>query len=192
MAVIMGAISLNAWWCPDCQEKHDDLFCPQTHKDKNGFAPSECQQVGALPDGVFVHDTPYGLRTPNGQVVHQVGEGHFLYKLSTSFETPIYYDGINNAYNENGEAYAVVGTTVDSNLVFLYENKPIKPLLFTVCANKCRTIIQTKDNHFAYAEPRYQTVENPTDVYFTGFEYVDLEGNAYERHDLKTCEDPRH
>jgi hypothetical protein len=189
MSVIMGAISLHAWFCKDCQEEHKDPYCPQTYKDQDGNTPSDYPQAGNLPNGVFVFGTPHGPRVQNGQAVHEVGRDYFLYKLPTSFETPIYYDGINNAYNENGEEYPIIGFTADNNLVFLYKNDSTKSLLFVICLNECRTVIQSQGGCFLYETPRYQSVSDLKDVYYNGFEYVDLEGNTYEKNELKICRD---
>jgi hypothetical protein len=189
VAIIMGAISLHAWDCPDCKEVHDDPFCSVTGKDKNGLTPSDYEFAGSLPDGIVVYGTPHGHRSPDGQAVHEVGTGYFLYKLPTSFGSFVYCDGVNNsAYNENGEEYSIVGSIADGNLVFLYTQAP-KDLLFTISLNKCTTIFKTQDNRFVYGEPCYQVLSNSKDVYFDGFEYTDSEGNTYERNELKICKD---
>jgi hypothetical protein len=188
IAIIMGAVSLHAWWCTDCKKAHEDPFCPETCKDKDGLTPSDCQSVGNLPNGVPVHHTPYGVRAPNGQAVQKIGE-RYLYELLTSFGSSIYYDGVNNAYNENDEGYPTVGLTADGNLVFQHADDPQK--LFAIHFNKYTTIVKTKDSRFLYGKPRYQGLSNSKDVYFDGFEYVDLEGNTYERSELKICRDTR-
>ncbi|MDR2769790.1 MAG: hypothetical protein LBB19_04575 [Puniceicoccales bacterium] len=186
MAIIIGAaISLHAWWCTDCQEEHDDPFCPTTRKDKDGFAPSDYPYLGVIADNASVHDTPYGLKTQEGRAIRQVREGYFLYELPTSFGTLIYYDG-RNAYNEAGEKYPTApGHTADGNLVF--EGPP----LFTVYLNKYTPIIQTKDGRYVHEKPRhrYQNVAYSKDVYFNGVEHVDYEGNTYKERDLKIPND---
>ncbi|MDR2396279.1 MAG: hypothetical protein LBD69_00215 [Puniceicoccales bacterium] len=177
MAIIIGAISLHAWWCQDCQEEHDDPFCPTTRKDKDGFTPSDYPYLGAIADNASVHDTPHGLRAQDGRTVQEI-KGNYFYELPTDFEFFVYYDG-RNAYNEDGEKYPTApGYTADGNLVF--KGSP----LFTVCLNKYTPIIQTPDGHYLYEEPCYQSVTNSKNVYFDGVEYVDHENNTYREKDL--------
>lgn len=188
MAIIMGAISLHAWQCPDCQKAHENPFCPQTYKDKDGLTPSDYPYAGAIADNASVHDTPYGLRAQDGRAVQKVEE-HYLYELPTGLGSFVYYDGTNGVYDNKGMHHPLAGLTTDGNLV--YRHMDAEPaVFFTICSKNYKSLVKAKNGCFLYSL-RYLSLSTEKEVYFDGFEYVDLEGNTYERNELKIWKNTR-
>ncbi|MDR1255235.1 MAG: hypothetical protein LBJ78_04420 [Puniceicoccales bacterium] len=190
---LMGAVTLNAWWCEHCKRDHISQRCPITGNTKNGPILPHVRIVGRTPDDhtVVQHDgdlVMYTCRDNEEIEVRNIGD-RLLY-----YESGIIDDGLGGFYDKHGEPLQPIGQLADGNSIYPQpldiedpDNVLEKLRFFALIDNKPQSVYQLKNGRFVYVSFNSRGVYSPTPYrYFDGQEYVDWDGNVEPPHPFES------
>ncbi|MDR0755966.1 MAG: hypothetical protein LBE99_03585 [Puniceicoccales bacterium] len=196
-AGLMGVVTLNAWWCDDCQMEHRGPICHVSGKTAAGIDPTTFPLVGHMPSGIPIYGPMKHWEWPGNNFGFKTAEGKWVYELLGKWVYTVDTDMYNLFMGEEGDFYGVHIDNPQSTKMqqagTLANGKPV--YIMPECLKRYETykdyfyfaVIWTNDDgyfsitevkmvhdHFVYNNYKHYHTENHSGgAYFDGKQWID-------------------
>ncbi|MDR0756204.1 MAG: hypothetical protein LBE99_04820 [Puniceicoccales bacterium] len=195
---LMGAITLNAWWCKDCQGEHEGPICPVSGKSQTALnmmagnleegmqdAHDPCLVIERLPDGAPVYEIHRGvyksienrnvMKIANQWLYTTIWKNIFVGKANEVSELD-FKGTVDKLYDHEGNRIQQIGVLADGCKVFK------KPTQRSYIATRAKFVngnielaqVEVFNSRFVYASYRgYYKLDDDEGAYFDGQQWID-------------------